>query len=52
MGNLSDFKIIKSLGYGCDEEAIRLIKEGPAWISAFKDGKTISEEVKIKVTFK
>lgn len=26
-----NFKIIESLGYGCDEEAIRLIREGPGW---------------------
>jgi TonB family protein len=25
-GKVSDCKIIKSLGYGCDEEAIRLVK--------------------------
>ncbi len=30
-GKLSNFKVVQSLGYGCDEEAIRLIKEGPAW---------------------
>jgi len=30
-GKLSNFKVLQSLGYGCDEEAIRLIKEGPAW---------------------
>lgn len=30
-GELFDIRIIQSLGYGCDEEAIRLIREGPAW---------------------
>lgn len=30
-GELFDFRIIKGLGYGCDEEAIRLIQEGPKW---------------------
>lgn len=30
-GNLTEFKILKSLGYGCDEEAIRLLKQGPKW---------------------
>lgn len=30
-GSLSDFKIVESLGYGCDEEAIRLLKEGSKW---------------------
>ena len=30
-GSLSDFQVEKSLGYGCDEEAIRLLREGPKW---------------------
>lgn len=30
-GTPISFRIIKSLGYGCDEEAIRLIREGPKW---------------------
>lgn len=30
-GKLSDFKVVQSLGYGCDEEAVRLLKEGPKW---------------------
>ncbi len=30
-GKLTDFKIVKSLGYGLDEEAIRLLREGPRW---------------------
>ena len=31
-GEAFNLKIIKSLGYGCDEEAIRLIKEGLKWL--------------------
>lgn len=30
-GKLSNFKVLQSLSKDCDEEAIRLIKEGPAW---------------------
>ncbi|MCB0596999.1 MAG: TonB family protein [Lewinellaceae bacterium] len=33
-GSLYDFNIEKRLGYGCDEEAIRLLKEGPKWEGA------------------
>jgi TonB family protein len=32
-GRLSNFKIVQSLAKGYDEEAIRLIKEGPKWRS-------------------
>jgi len=30
-GQLSDFQVKKSLGYGCDEEAIRMLRNGPPW---------------------
>ncbi len=30
-GKLSDLQITESLGYGCDEEALRLLKSGPRW---------------------
>jgi TonB family protein len=30
-GRLTNFKVMQSLGYGCDEEAIRIIREGPEW---------------------
>lgn len=50
-GKLTSFEIVKSLGYGCDEEAIRLIKEGPEWQPATKRGKAISETVNVEVSF-
>ncbi|MEL6988350.1 MAG: TonB family protein, partial [Bacteroidota bacterium] len=31
-GSKSNIKVLQSLGYGCDEEAIRLLQEGPAWL--------------------
>jgi TonB family protein len=51
-GQLSDFKIKKGLGYGCDEEAIRLIKEGPAWKPAVYQGKKVERKITVYVPFK
>lgn len=50
-GELTDFTIKKSLGYSCDEEAIRLIKNGPAWQPAFREGQPRAEKVTVKVRF-
>ena len=50
-GELSDFKIIKSLGYGCDEESIRLIKEGPKWLPKTYGGNTGRQRVRQVVNF-
>ena len=37
-GDLFDVRVINGLGYGCDEEAVRLIKEGPSWIDDKQTG--------------
>jgi len=50
-GELSDFKITKSLGYGCDEEAIRLIREGPKWLPKTYGGNTGRQRVRQVVSF-
>jgi len=38
-GAFENLRIKKSLGFGCDEEAIRLIKEGPEWVGVNKPKK-------------
>lgn len=47
-GRLKDFKVINKLQSDCDKEAIRVIKEGPAWIPA-SDGR--SGRVHVDVPF-
>ncbi len=50
-GSLNDFKVLRSLGYGCDEEVIRLIKQGPKW-SATKRGDEVKQsKVKVRMRF-
>ncbi|KYG82238.1 TonB family protein [Roseivirga echinicomitans] len=52
-GSLSNFEIKKSLGTAFDEEAIRLIKEGPAWQAATdKNGALKVSTETIRVVFK
>lgn len=46
-GRPTDIEVKKSLGYGCDEEAIRLLKEGPDWEEGNRERKT-----KIAIMFK
>lgn len=50
-GALKNFDVRKRLGFGCDEEAIRLIKEGPRWKAAEENGTPITKTVRIKVKF-
>lgn len=51
LGKLSHFQIIKSLGSGCDEEAIRVIQIGPSWLPAKSGSSTISQVVRISIPF-
>ena len=37
-GEWVDFIVLEGLGHGCDEEAIRLVKEGPKWQPAKANG--------------
>lgn len=51
-GEIRDVAVIKGLGYGCDEEAMRVIKLSPRWNPAMARGKPKSEKMVIPVMFK
>jgi TonB family protein len=50
-GTLSDFKIIKGIGAGCDDELIRLVKEGPAWLPNRVNGVAVDSKVRVDLKF-
>ena len=50
-GSLSDITIIKGLGYGCDEEVIRVIKESGNWIPGKQNGKPVRVIMSLPVSF-
>ena len=49
-GSLSEFKIIKDLGYGMADEAIRVIKLSSKWIPGSENGKTVRVEYSLPIT--
>jgi len=49
---INDIKIISSPGKAWSEEAIRLIREGPAWKPAMQYGKVIQERASVRIVFK
>lgn len=51
-GSLSNAKIVKGIGSGCDEEAIRLVSIMPKWIPGENDGLKVSVYKTIPVVFK
>lgn len=50
-GKISEIKILKSLGSGCDEEAIRVAKKMPDWEPAHKNGKAIEVTYYLPIEF-
>ena len=51
-GSRSTFKILRGIGAGCDEEAIRLMKESPAWQPAKQNGKVVRQKMTLPFNFK
>jgi TonB family protein len=50
-GTLSEFKVLKGIGHGCDEEVIRLIKSGPQWAASRRNTKTVRDRVRVRLKF-
>jgi TonB family protein len=50
-GQLSDFRVIRGLGFGCEEEVIRLIKKGPKWSPTKKNEAPIKDRARVRMRF-
>jgi len=51
-GEVENPSVFKGLGYGCDEEALRLVSEMPRWIPGSKDGLPVDMSYTLPVTFR
>jgi TonB family protein len=51
-GNIRHPKIVKEIGYGIDEEAIRVVLNMPRWEPARQNGKAVSMEYTLSIHFK
>lgn len=51
-GTLADIKVIKGLGMGCDEEAIRLVSISPKWNPGTQRGKPVRQRYTLPIIFK
>ena len=50
-GEISDIKILKGLGFGCDAEAVRVVSLMPAWIPAQQSGQTVAMLYNLPISF-
>ena len=51
-GSLSDFKVLRGIGHGCDEEALRVAESMPKWQPGMQRGKAVRVQYLIPVNFK
>ena len=51
-GSLSDVRVIKGIGSGCDEEAVRVLQNAPAFKPATQNGKPVFVRMVVPIVFK
>lgn len=50
-GTISNIVIERSLGYGCDEEVIRLLKSMPKWKAGESKGQAVRTQFRLPISF-
>lgn len=50
-GLLTQLEVIKGIGAGCDEEAIRIIRDSPPWTSAKQRGRPVRQRMVLPIFF-
>jgi TonB family protein len=51
-GSLTDINILKGIGSGCDEEALKVIKTSPKWNPGFQRGRPVIHRYTFPIMFK
>ncbi len=50
-GSLTNIKVERGIGYGCDEEAIRVLKSSPKWNPGMQNGEKVRVSYTIPIFF-
>ncbi len=50
-GTLSNIRVVKGIGYGCDKEAARVIQLGENWKPGKQRGKIVKQKIILPITF-
>lgn len=51
-GSVSNVEILKGIGAGCDEEALRVVQNSPNWAPAQQKGQVVNSRMRLPVRFK
>lgn len=50
-GKISQVKLLRGIGGGCDEEAIRVVKEMPSWLPGKQNGEAVNSTFNMPIKF-
>jgi periplasmic protein TonB len=50
-GSIQNVDVLKSVGFGCDEEAVRVIKTVPRWTPGKQSGRAVRSRFTIPINF-
>lgn len=50
-GSLSNVRLARGIGFGCDEEALRLVRSMPAWVPGSHQGQSVPVKYTLPITF-
>lgn len=51
-GRITDVKVLRGIGAGCDEEAIKVLKNSPAWSAGRQRGRPVRQRMVLPITFR
>ena len=50
-GSLTDIKVTRGIGGGCDEEAVRVLKNSPHWKPGIQNGRPVRVQYSVPISF-
>ncbi|NVJ85593.1 MAG: energy transducer TonB [Algoriphagus sp.] len=51
-GSISETQVLRGIGGGCDEEALRVLKLSPNWTPGIKEDQPVRTEMRLPIRFK
>ncbi|WP_348646758.1 TonB family protein [Flammeovirga sp. SubArs3] len=51
-GSLTDVRVVRGIGAGCDEEAVRVIRKAPKWKPGTQRGRKVKQRMVLPISFK
>lgn len=50
-GSIADVTLERGIGFGCDEEAMRIVNAMPNWLPAMQNGKKVAVKMRLPIKF-